>query len=96
MHPKDPVGMANSVALIRLLLLGAVWSGPALFAQIYLSQYLQFSQYPIKCYRGIGFYKIGQTHGARTAAMDTSAEVRGRTLLGEWEHNNKRILQKGA
>ena len=38
MHPKDADGMANSVD---------PWS--ALFAETYLSQYIEFVRYTLKC-----------------------------------------------
>ena len=45
MHPKDAAGIANSVDPDQIaprssLILGAVWSGSALFAQTYLSENL--------------------------------------------------------
>ena len=39
MHPKDAAGIANSVDPDQTAPLGAVWSGSALFAQTYLSDY---------------------------------------------------------
>ena len=38
MHPEDAEGIANSVDSDQTAPLGAVWSGSALFAQIYLSK----------------------------------------------------------
>ena len=38
MHPKDADGMANSVDPDQT----AVWSWSALFAETYLSQYIEF------------------------------------------------------
>ena len=40
MHPKDADGMANRVDSDQTA--SAVWSGSALFAEIYLSQYIEF------------------------------------------------------
>ena len=40
MTPNDADGMANSVDTDQTALLGAVWSGSALFAQAYLSENL--------------------------------------------------------
>ena len=40
--PKDADGMANSVDPDQTAPLGAVWSGFSLFAQPYMSQYLEF------------------------------------------------------
>ena len=38
MHPKDADGMANNVDSVQT----AVWSWSALFAETYLSQYIEF------------------------------------------------------
>ena len=43
MHPKDADGMANSVDLDQTS--EAVWSWSALFAETYLSQYIEFVWY---------------------------------------------------
>ena len=40
MHPKDAAGIANSADPDHTALLGAIWSGSALFAQTYLSKKL--------------------------------------------------------
>ena len=40
MCPKDAEGIANRVDPDQIVLLGAVWSGSALFAQAYLSENL--------------------------------------------------------
>ena len=40
MSPNDADGMANSVDPDQTAPLGAIWSGPALFAQAYLSENL--------------------------------------------------------
>ena len=45
MHPKDAVGMANSVDPDQTAPLGAVWSGSALFAQTCLSENLGTLRY---------------------------------------------------
>ena len=45
MHPKDADGMANSVDLDQTASSEAVWSWPALFAETYLSQYIEFVRY---------------------------------------------------
>ena len=42
MHPKDADGMANSVDPDQTASLEAVWSWSALFAETYLSQYIEF------------------------------------------------------
>ena len=42
MHPKDPDGMANSVDPDQTASSEAVWSWSALFAETYLSQYIEF------------------------------------------------------
>ena len=42
MHPKDADGMANSVDLDQTAFSEAVWSWSALFAETYLSQYIEF------------------------------------------------------
>ena len=52
MHPKDADGMANSVDPDQTASSEAVWSWSALFAETYLSQYIEFvSSYcvPGKC-----------------------------------------------
>ena len=41
-HPQGTDGMADSVDPDQTASEGAVWSGSALFAQTYLSQYLEF------------------------------------------------------
>ena len=43
MPPKDADGMAKSVDPDQTAPSGAVWSGSALFAEPYLSQYVNFS-----------------------------------------------------
>ena len=45
MHPKDADGMANSVDPDQTASSEAVWSWSALFAETYLSQYIEFLQY---------------------------------------------------
>ena len=45
MHPKDADGLANSVDLDQTASPEAVWSRSALFAEIYLSQYIEFVRY---------------------------------------------------
>ena len=42
MHPKDAGGMANSVDPDQTASSEAVWSWSALFAETYLSQYIEF------------------------------------------------------
>ena len=42
MHPKDAHGMANSVDPDQTASSEAVWSWSALFAETYLSQYIEF------------------------------------------------------
>ena len=43
MHPKDADGMANSVDPDQTASSEAVWSWSALFADTYLSQYIEFT-----------------------------------------------------
>ena len=45
MHPKDADGMANSVDPDQTASSEAVWSLSALFAETYLSQYIEFVRY---------------------------------------------------
>ena len=45
MHPKDADGMANSVDPAQTASSEAVWSWSALFAETYLSQYIEFVRY---------------------------------------------------
>ena len=45
MHPKDDDGMANSVDPDQTASSEAVWSWSALFAETYLSQYIEFVRY---------------------------------------------------
>ena len=45
MHPKDADGMANSVDPDQTASSEAVWSWSALFAETYLSQYIEFVLY---------------------------------------------------
>ena len=47
MHPKDADGMANSEDPDQTASEEAVWSWSALFAQTYLSQYIEFVRYEI-------------------------------------------------
>ena len=42
MYPKDADGMANSVDPYQTPSSEAVWSWSALFAETYLSQYIEF------------------------------------------------------
>ena len=46
MHPKDADGMANSVDTDQTASSEAVRSWSALFAETYLSQYIEFVRYP--------------------------------------------------
>ena len=48
MHPKDAIGIANSVDPDQTAPLGAVWSGSALFAQTYLFENLGSLGYMVK------------------------------------------------
>ena len=48
MHPKDADGMANSVDPDQTASSEAVWSWSALFAETYLSQYIEFVRYKLK------------------------------------------------
>ena len=50
MHPKDADGMANSVDPDQTASSEAVWSWSALFAETYLSQYIEFVRYITKCF----------------------------------------------
>ena len=45
MHPKDADGMANSIDPNQTASSEAVWSWSALFAETYLSQYIEFVRY---------------------------------------------------
>ena len=45
MYPKDADGMANSVDPDQTASSEAVWSWSALFAETYLSQYIEFVRY---------------------------------------------------
>ena len=45
MHPKDADGMANSIDPDQTASSEAVWSWSALFAETYLSQYIEFIWY---------------------------------------------------
>ena len=45
MHPKDADGMANSIDHDQTASSEAVWSWSALFAETYLSQYIEFVRY---------------------------------------------------
>ena len=45
MHPKDADGMATSVDPDQTASSEAVWSWSALFAETYLSQYIEFLRY---------------------------------------------------
>ena len=45
MHPKDAEGMANSVDPDQTASSEAVWSLSALFAETYMSQYIEFVRY---------------------------------------------------
>ena len=45
MHPKDADGMANSVDPDQTASSEAVWSWSALFAETFLSQYIEFVRY---------------------------------------------------
>ena len=45
MHPKDAEGVAKSVDPDQTASSEAVWSWSALFAETYLSQYIEFVRY---------------------------------------------------
>ena len=51
MHPKDADGMANRVDLDQTASSEAVRSWSALFAETYLSQYIEFVRYVIWPFR---------------------------------------------
>ena len=57
MHPKDADGMANSVDPDQTASSEAVWSWSALFAETYLSQYIEFVRVVENIYR-LHFSKI--------------------------------------
>ena len=48
MHRKDADGMANTVDPDQTASSEAVWSWSALFAETYLSQYIEFVRYLVK------------------------------------------------
>ena len=52
MHPKDADGMANSVDPDQTASSEAVWPWSALFAETYLSQYIEFVRYLSLCLWG--------------------------------------------
>ena len=52
MHPKDADGMANSIDPDQTASSEAVWSWSALFAETYLSQYIEFLRYLPMVYYG--------------------------------------------
>ena len=52
MHPKDADGMANSVDPDQTASSEAVWSWSALFAETYLSQYIEIVRYSKTCLSG--------------------------------------------
>ena len=54
MHPKDADGMANSVDPDQTASSEAVWSWSALFAETYLSQYIEFVRYTLFTALSIG------------------------------------------
>ena len=49
MHPKDADGMANSVDPDQTASSEAAWSWSALFAETYLSHYIEFVRYVSFC-----------------------------------------------
>ena len=59
MHPKDADGMANSVDPDQTASSEAVWSWSALFAETYLSQYIEFVRYFEHVFESLG-KKISQ------------------------------------
>ena len=50
MHPKEAGAMANSVDPDQTASSEAVWSWSALFAETYLSQYIEFLRYLLLSY----------------------------------------------
>ena len=58
MHPKDADGMANSVDPDQTASSEAVWSWSALFAETYLSQYIEFVRYIIYSNAHIATYRV--------------------------------------
>ena len=56
MHPKDADGMANSVDPDQTASSEAVWSWSALFAETYLSQYIEFVRYMVFCLKALKLY----------------------------------------
>ena len=56
MHPKEADAMANSVDPDQTASSEAVWSWSALFAETYLSQYIEFLRYVFwKCHLSLAF-----------------------------------------
>ena len=53
MQPKDADGMANSVDPDQTASSEAVWSWSALFAETYLSQYIEFVRYITANYNSV-------------------------------------------
>ena len=49
MHSKDADGMANSIDPDQIASSEAVWSWSSLFAETYLSQYIEFVRYILYC-----------------------------------------------
>ena len=62
MHPKDADGMANSVDPDQTASSEAVWSWSALFAETYLSQYIEFIRYDFRTLTTTTSYVIAFTH----------------------------------
>ena len=61
MHPKDADGMANSVDSDQTASSEAVWSWSALFAETYLSQYIEFVGY-LECKNSVKFTVLNSFH----------------------------------
>ena len=69
MHPKDADGMANSVDPDQTASEEAVWSWSALFAEIYLSQYIEFVRYSVYT----GYYATSKIeHGLSACTVDNA------------------------
>ena len=82
MHPKDADGMANSVNPDQTASSEAVWSWSALFAETYLSQYIEFVRYNnFSAYTYNNYIKPGDV-------SDVKIIMTLCNLTGRWLHHD--------
>ena len=88
MHPKDADGKANSVDPDQTASSEAVWSWSALFAETYLSQYIEFVRYTVSGIHMI--FVVG--YGWSKVPLDVNSDVSSsRETIWTYEKQGNRL-----